>query len=185
MAKFYTALEPTLRDFIAQQTLFFTATAPITGRINISPKGRDSLRIVDDRTLVYLDITGSGNETAAHLQENGRLTVMFCSFGDKPLILRAYGRGEVINIRHDAWPTLLSLFPPTPGLRQIMRLHIESVQTSCGYGVPLFNYAGERDTYERWAEKKGAAGLKAYQEEKNRISIDGLPTGLVPPGEKG
>lgn len=159
--------------------MFFTATAPQQGRINVSPKGGDTLRILDERRVAYLDITGSGNETAAHIIDNGRLTLMFCSFEDQPLILRLYGRGEVIAKTHDEWVALLALFPRIAGMRQIVRLHIESVQTSCGYAVPLYDYRGERDTYPRWAEKKGAAGIVEYQEQKNRMSIDGLPTGLV------
>lgn len=183
MAKFYDALEPALQEFIQRQRLFFTATGAPTGRINLSPKGGDSLRILDARTVAYLDVTGSGNETAAHIYRDGRLTVMFCSFDDKPLILRLYGRGEVVTRKHANWPPLLSLFPPLPGVRQLVRLHIESVQTSCGYAVPLYDYRGERDTYARWAEKKGAAGVRAYQRERNAVSIDGLPTGIVTDAE--
>ncbi len=179
MAKFYDTLDPTLQDFIRRQHLFFTASATEAGRINVSPKGGDTLRILDERTVAYIDLTGSGNETAAHIHASGRLTLMFCSFEDKPLILRLYGRGEVISRRHTQWLSLLSLFPTLPGVRQIVRLHIESAQTSCGYAVPLYEYLGERDTYPRCAEKKGAAGLREYQQQKNRTSIDGLDTGLV------
>lgn len=184
MAKLYAQLEPLLRDMIARQKLFFTATAPDCGRVNVSPKGADTLRILDDRTVAYLDLTGSGNETAAHVRENARLTLMFCSFEEKPLILRLYGRGEVISRTHADWESLLSLFPThLPGIRQIIRLHIESAQTSCGYAVPLFEYQGERETYFRWANNKGEDGVDAYQSEKNRKSIDGLPTGLVTRGD--
>jgi hypothetical protein len=189
MAKFYEQLDPTLRDFIARQRMFFTGTAPEAGRVNVSPKGADSLRILDDRTVAYLDLTGSGNETAAHLRQNGRLTLMFCSFDEKPLILRLYGQGEVIARTHPEWSSLLALFPPLPGIRQLVRLHIQRAQTSCGYAVPLMEYHGERETYPRWVEKKGEDGIAAYQGEKNRQSIDGLPTGLVtavdadPPGK--
>lgn len=179
MAKFYPQLDAMLRDFIARQRLFFTATAPSAGRVNVSPKGADSLRILDDRRIAYVDLTGSGNETAAHVRENGRLTLMFCSFEDKPLILRLYGRGEVVTRKDARWGALLERFPPLPGVRQIIHLTIESAQTSCGYAVPLYRYEGERDTYPRWVEKKGADGIAAYQGEKNRASIDGLPTGLV------
>lgn len=178
MAKFYDHLEPPLQAFIARQKMFFTATAPQHGRINLSPKGADTLRILDAHTVAYLDLTGSGNETAAHVCENGRLTLMFCSFADDSLILRLYGRGEVVVRSHPEWAALRTSFGTAPGVRQIIRLHIESAQTSCGYAVPLFDYRGERDTYSRWAHKKGANGVRAYQEQRNRVSIDGLDTGL-------
>lgn len=179
MAKFYDRLEPPLRDFIARQRLFFTGTAPDRGRINVSPKGMDTLRVIDERTVIYLDLTGSGNETAAHVGENGRLTLMFCSFDEQPLILRLYGKSEVIARNHPDWKTLAARFPPQPGVRQIIRLHIDLLQTSCGYAVPRYDLVEERQTLTRWAEKKGADGIAAYQRERNRTSIDGLPTGLI------
>jgi hypothetical protein len=179
MARFYPALEDRHRDFIAAQKLFFTATAPADGRINLSPKGMDSLRVLDPGRVAYLDLTGSGNETAAHLRNNGRMTVMFCSFDAEPLILRLYGRGRVVRRQDAAWAELRRHFPALPGERQLIVLDIDSVQTSCGYAVPLFDYRGERDTLARWAEKKGAAGLLDYWREKNAVSIDGLPTGLL------
>jgi len=180
MAKFYERLNSGLCEFIQNQHIFFVATAPHAGRINVSPKGADTFRILDDSRVAYLDITGSGNETAAHLLDDGRLTIMFCSFGEDPLILRLYGRGHALHSVDDAWPELAGHFSAFPGVRQIMLLDIESVQTSCGYSVPRYEYQGERDTYLRWAEKKGPDGLAAYQDEKNRTSIDGLPTGLAP-----
>ncbi len=180
MSKFYKQLNSVLREFIQEQHVFFVATAPKSGRINLSPKGADTFRILDDDRVAYVDTTGSGNETAAHLLDDGRLTLMFCSFGENPLILRLYGRGQMLHSGDVVWPGLLQRFPTFPGIRQILVMHIESVQTSCGYSVPRFEYKGERDTYERWAEKKGADGLAAYQSEKNRTSIDGLPTGLMP-----
>lgn len=179
MAKFYDKIEPQLRAFIERQHLFFTGSAAAAGRVNVSPKGTNSLRILDERTVAYLDLTGSGNETAAHLRENARLTLMFCSFDEQPLILRLYGRGEIISRRHGDWPALLALFPPMPGVRQIVRLHVDSLQTSCGYGVPRYDYTGERETLLRWAQKKGEDGIADYQDAKNRVSIDGLATGLV------
>jgi hypothetical protein len=179
MARFYPALEERHRDFIAAQKLFFTATAPADGRINLSPKGMDSLRVLDSRRVAYLDLTGSGNETAAHLRKDGRLTLMFCSFDAEPLILRLYGRGQTVRRQDAAWAELRHHFPALPGERQLIVLDIDSVQTSCGYAVPLFGYRGERDTLARWAEKKGPTGLLDYWREKNAISIDGLPTGLL------
>jgi hypothetical protein len=179
MARFYPALEERHRDFITAQKLFFTATAPADGRINLSPKGMDSLRVLDSRRVAYLDLTGSGNETAAHLRKDGRLTLMFCSFDAEPLILRLYGHGQVVRRQDAAWAELRRHFPALPGERQLIVLDIDSVQTSCGYAVPLFGYRGERDTLARWAEKKGPTGLLDYWREKNAVSIDGLPTGLL------
>ena len=179
MARFYPALEAKHRDFIAAQKLFFTATAPADSRINLSPKGMDSLRVLDDKTVAYLDLTGSGNETAAHLKHDGRMTLMFCSFDADPLILRLYGRGQVVRRQDGEWASVRGHFPTLPGERQIIVLDIDSVQTSCGYAVPLYGYRGERETLARWAEKKGSRGLLEYWREKNRVSIDGLSTGLL------
>lgn len=180
MAKFYPRLTPELRTFIDRQHLFFTATAPGDGRINLSPKGLDSLRVLDDVTVAYLDVTGSGNETAAHLLQNGRMTLMFCSFDAAPLILRLYGRGRVVGPHDGEWAELYRRFPPLPGERQIVLLQIESLQTSCGHGVPRYRYQGERDTMARWVAKKGKQGILEYWRQHNRTSIDGLPTGLLP-----
>jgi hypothetical protein len=179
VARFYEALNEELIAFIRRQKVFFTATAPREGRINLSPKGMDSLRVLDPRTVAWLDLTGSGIETAAHLKENGRMTLMFCAFEEEPLILRLYGKGTVVSPRHPEWAQLSILFPPLPGARQIMRLQVESLQTSCGFGVPLFEYRGDRDQLTQWALRKGEAGLRQYRWEKNRTSIDGLPAGLT------
>ncbi len=179
MAKFYAELTESLQQFIAEQKLFFTATAPNQGRINLSPKGMDTFRCIDSKTVAYLDLTGSGNETSAHLLENGRMTIMFCSFSEQPLILRLYGQGQVIRPRDSEWPTLHSLFSTLPGERQIIILHVEGAQTSCGYGVPLYELKAERQTLNHWAEKKGEAGIQQYWQEKNQVSIDGLPTQLL------
>ena len=181
MAQFLPALTPELREFIARQHLFFTASAPTSagGRVNCSPKGMDTFRVLSDSEVAYLDLTGSGNETAAHLRENGRITLMFCAFHDKPLILRLYGHGEAIHPRDAAWDALVRHFHELPGQRQIIRVRIESVQTSCGFAVPLYVFEGHRDLLTKWAEKKGEAGLREYWEKKNTKSIDGLPTGLL------
>ncbi len=179
MAKFYPAMNEQHRLFIRRQKIFFTASAADAGRINLSPKGMDSLRILDDRRVAYLDLTGSGNESAAHLLQNGRLTLMFCSFDEDMLILRLYGRGRAIQPRDADWATLRAQFGELPAVRQIIELQVDSVQTSCGYAVPRYVYAGERDTLARWAEKKGAQGLLDYWREKNQTSIDGLPSGLL------
>lgn len=139
----------------------------------------DSLRVLSDSRVAYLDLTGSGNETAAHLKHDGRMTLMFCSFGADPQILRLYGRGRSVRRQDAEWDELRPRFPDLPGERQLIVLDVEAVQTSCGYAVPRFDYLGERDTLARWAEKKGAAGLTDYWREKNQLSIDGLPTGLM------
>jgi hypothetical protein len=179
MAKFYSELNDTLREFITQQHVFFTASAPNQGRVNLSPKGVNTFRCIDNNTVAYLDLTGSGNETSAHLIENGRLTIMFCSFTEQPLILRLYGQGAVIRPRDVEWQSLYSLFEPLPGTRQIIKLHIDSVQTSCGLGVPLYQYEGDREKLIHWAEKKGEDGVRQYWHDKNQTSIDGLPTYLL------
>jgi hypothetical protein len=179
MATFYSELDESLRHFIAQQKVFFTATAPVRGRINVSPKGMDTFRCLDARTVCYLDLTGSGSEASAHLMENGRMTIMFCSFSEKPLILRLYGKGEVIRPGHPRWAEFSTQFASLPGQRHIIVLHIDSAQTSCGYAVPLLEFKEERKVLCDWADKKGPDGMQQYRREKNARSIDGLPTGLV------
>jgi len=176
MAKFYSELNETLLEFIEAQKLFFTATAPIEGRINISPKGMDTFRCIDNKAVAYLDLTGSGNETAAHLNENGRMTIMFCSFSEQPLILRLYGYGKVVSPRHKEWQELHYLFDSLAGERQIIVLEINSVQTACGFGVPIFELKSERELLVQWANKKGKDEMTEYWRTKNQKSIDGLPT---------
>lgn len=176
MAKFYSELNSELQQFIAEQKVFFTATAPTMGRINLSPKGMDTFRCLDSRTVSYLDVTGSGNETAAHLAENGRITLMFCSFTEQPLILRLYGQGKVIHPRDAAWEEFSAFFDNFPGERQIMVINLEGAQTSCGYGVPVYEFQEERPTLKKWAINKGEDGILNYWKEKNQTSIDGLPT---------
>ena len=182
MAKQFAAMEPVHREFISRQRIFFTASATPGSRVNVSPKDAAALRIVDERTVAWLDQTGSGSETAAHLLNDGRLTLMFCSFEGAPLILRLYGQGKSLVRGTAAYRELLAgLFDnqETPGSRQIVRLDVDLVITSCGYGVPLFDYQGERATLARWAEAKGEDGLEEYRRQKNAVSIDALPTGLV------
>jgi Pyridoxamine 5'-phosphate oxidase len=182
MAKQFPRIEPAHRDFILRQRVFFIASAAAGARVNVSPRGVDALRVLGENEVVYLDRTGSGNETAAHLRADGRLTLMFCAFEGPPMILRLYGRGRSLRRDSPAYASLLALAFDSvelPGARQIVMLDVELVQTSCGFGVPLFEYAGERPTLTRWAEAKGEAGLAAYRREKNLRSIDGLPTGLL------
>jgi hypothetical protein len=178
MAKFRSELDERLIDFIGEQKVFFTATAPNKGRINLSPKGMDSFRILGSTTVAYLDLTGSGNETSAHLLENGRVTVMFCSFSAKPMILRLYGRGRIVGSRDPSWNELAPQFPSLPGARQIVVLEIESLQTSCGFGVPRCDRMEERETLAEWARHKGEKRIREYWRDWNRVSIDGLPTHL-------
>ncbi len=178
MAKFYPRLDDSLRDFIAEQKIFFTATAPADGRINLSPKGMDTLRCIDDHTVAYLDLTGSGNETAAHLAADGRMTIMMCSFSGSPLILRLYGRGRVVRPGDAGWDALHAHFTALPGERQIVVLGLESAQTSCGFAVPIYELKEERQMLVEWTLKKGEDGIRDYRREKNRVSIDGLPTHL-------
>jgi hypothetical protein len=166
-------------QFIKEQKIFFVGTATSDSRVNISPKGMDSLRVVDPRRVVWLNVTGSGNETTAHVQENPRMTVMFCAFAGNPLILRLYGKAKVIHRNDPEWNALFGLFEPIPGARQIFDLSVDLVQTSCGMAVPYHTYGGEREQLKNWAEKKGPEGLKKYWEEKNQASIDGIPTNIV------
>lgn len=178
MAKFDTALNDSLRHFLATQHVFFTASAPDEGRINLSPKGLDTFRVLDDHRVAYLDLTGSENETAAHLAENGRLTLMFCSFGEKPLIVRLYGRGRTVRPQDEEWADLHDSFPSYPGERQIVVLDIESIMSTCGFAVPRFEYQGERENLLDFACNMGEAGMDEYRHKKNQTSIDGLPTYL-------
>lgn len=178
MAKFFTELNDDLRQFIAAQHIFFNASAPNRGRINVSPKGNDSFRVLNDKCVAYLDLTGSECETAAHIAENGRLTLMFCSFATKPLIVRLYGQGRVVRPRDAAWNDLRPKFPDLPGDRQIILLDIESIMTTCGFAVPFFEYQGEREQLAEFTCKMGDERMDAYRRERNQKSIDGLPTHL-------
>lgn len=174
MANFKDALTTELTRFIRRQPIFFTASGTDGGRINLSPKGMDTFRVFDDRTVGYLDFTGSGNETAAHLKHDGRLTIMFCSFDEKPLILRLYGKGEAVQLDSPRGQMLHAAFGSLPGERQIIVLTIDSLQTSCGWAVPRMDLVAVRPTLIEYAEKKGVEGLNAYRKKNNRVSIDGL-----------
>jgi hypothetical protein len=181
LGKQFNSIEAGHREFIERQRIFFTASAAATGRVNVSPKDGAALRVLDANRVVYLDVTGSGNETAAHMRADGRLTLMFCAFEGTPLILRLYGKGRTFAHGSVAYRELLaSAFghEERPGSRQIVVLDVELVQSSCGFGVPLFEFAGERPTLTRWAEAKGEDGLVEYWRQKNAFSIDGLPTGI-------
>src|SRR5215475_2395905 len=167
-----------LREFIAAQHMFFNCSAPNQGRINVSPKGLDTFRILSDTRVAYLDLTGSECETAAHIAENGRLTLMFCSYAEKPLILRLYGRGSVIRQRDPDWQQLRAHFPEIPGERQIILLDIESIMTTCGFAVPRYEFVGQREALNEFVCKMGDEKMDEYRRLKNQTSIDGLPTFL-------
>ncbi|WP_191058922.1 pyridoxamine 5'-phosphate oxidase family protein [Geminicoccus harenae] len=182
MAKQYQKIEPRIRAFIERQRIFFTGTAADGARVNISPRGTDLFRILDENRVAYLDLTGSGSETAAHLKADGRMTIMFCAFEGPPQILRLFGRGTCHFRGSAAYAELLAEWfgnEQPLGARQIVVQDIDLVQTSCGFGVPLFDYHGERDSMERWALGQGGEeGLRAYRLRENVQSIDGLPTGM-------
>jgi len=162
--------------FIRAQHLFFVGTAGRDGHVNLSPKGYDSFRLLSPNQVAYLDLTGSGNETSAHLLDNGRITFMFVSFQDQPLILRLYGVGRVVLPTDADWQSLSAHFDPLPGARQIVAADVELVKTSCGYSIPFYAYEGERPTLAEWAEKRGEDGLEEYRRRKNAVSMDGMPT---------
>jgi len=181
MGKQFVQLEPVHRDFIQRQHIFFTASVAEQSRVNVSPKDGSSLRLLGPNAVAYMDRTGSGNETAAHLLADGRLTLMFCAFEEPPLILRLYGQGRVLHRGSQEYLEMLTAAfngLETPGARHIIVLEIEMVQTSCGLGVPLFDFIEERHGLDRWAQSKGEEGLRQYRVQKNARSIDGLPTGL-------
>lgn len=180
MGKLYDHITVNHRDFIKNQHIFFVGTAPLSenGRVNLSPKGLDCFSVISDHTVAYMDLISSGNETSAHTLENGRITIMFCSFAGPPNILRLYGRGSAVLPGTEAWNIYAPYFTIYPSTRQIIVAQIDLVQTSCGFGVPLFEYNGERDIHFDWAIKKGEEGLKEYIQEKNLVSLDGLPTDL-------
>jgi len=180
MGKFFDEISANHKAFIQKQKIFFTASAPLNadGHVNLSPKGLDFFRVLSPNRVAYMDIVGSGNETSAHLLENGRITIMFCAYEGPPNILRLYGKGYTVLPLHDVWPELAPHFDLQLATRQIIVVDIDKVQTSCGFSVPYYEYTGERSQAQQWAEKKGVDGLEAYKKEKNRISLDGLPTAI-------
>lgn len=180
MAKQFREITDDHRTFIEAQHLFFCGTAAEVGRVNISPKGMDSLRVMAPNRIVWQNWTGSGNETAAHLVRMNRMTLMWCGFETRPMILRIYGTARTLHPRDAAFAELNDLFPPTHGARQIFDMSIELVQTSCGWGVPFFDHQGPRDVLKEYTANKGAEGIKTSW-EKNQHSIDGLPTRILDP----
>lgn len=178
MAEQFERLEYEHVQFIGRQQLFFVGTAGTEGRVNISPKGMDSFRVVAPDRVAWLNLTGSGNETAAHVLENGRMTILFCSFERQPLIMRLYGVARASHPRDQRWRELEQLFPDYPGGRQVFEMDLDLVQTSCGYAVPHYQYQGERDTLVKWSEKRGQSGIETYWRERNGVSLDGKDTGI-------
>src|SRR4051812_32398641 len=175
MGKVYERLDDRLAAFIGRQHVFFVGTAPTEpdGHLNVSPKGLDTFRILGPNSVAYLDLTGSGIETVAHLRQNGRVTIMFCAFEGRPLVVRLHGRGLVVEPGDSEWDTLISHFPEYPGVRSVVVVDVERVADSCGYAVPLYEYKGERSQLIAYAERKGPEGMEQYKAEKNRASIDG------------
>jgi len=180
MGQRFTEISEKLKQFIEKQKIFFVGTATADSRVNISPKGMDSLRVLSKNRVVWLNVTGSGNETSAHIQENSRMTVMFTAFEGKPMILRLYGKARVIHQYDSEWGELLSLFNNTPGSRQVFDLEVDLVQTSCGMAVPLLDYVEERDQLKNWANKLGEKGVTAYWMKNNQVSLDGKSTNIIP-----
>jgi hypothetical protein len=176
MGKLYDKIDETLAEFLGRQHVFFVGTAPTDpeGHLNVSPKGLDSFRILGPRSVAYLDLTGSGIETVAHLRDNGRITLMFCAFEGRPLVVRLYGRGRVVEPGDGEWDALIARFPGYPGARSVVVVDVERVADSCGFAVPLYEYRAERTQLIAYAENKGPERLKEYRAAKNRRSIDGL-----------
>ncbi len=179
MGKQYGEISERWADFIRAQRIFFVATATQDGRINVSPKGLDSLRILGPNRVAWLNLTGSGNESAAHVLSSPRMTLMFCAFSGDPVILRLYGQARAIHQKDPEWPDMFALFPPLPGSRQIFDVAIDLVQTSCGFGVPYYDFAGDRPDLKDWTQKKGEAGVRRYWLERNARSLDGIETGIA------
>ena len=174
MGSVHPSITPPVADWIGRQHMFFVATAPLdaSGHVNVSPKGLDTLRVLDDMTVAYLDLTGSGAETVAHIRENQRITLMWCAFDGPPRIVRVHGHGEVVALDD---PRVAGLFDDIPGARAVIVVHADRISDSCGYSVPLYSFEGHRSKLIEWADHRGPDGLVAYRAEKNAVSIDGLP----------
>jgi Pyridoxamine 5'-phosphate oxidase len=187
MGKTYDQLDERLCRWIADQHVFFVATAPSGsgGHVNLSPKGHaDTLAILDQRTVAYLDLTGSGAETIAHLRDNGRITLMFCAFSGPPKILRLHGQGRIVLPGADRWDELAARFPARRGARAVVVVDVERIADSCGYAVPQYHYAGQRDLLDQWTQARDDATLVAYRAQRNHASIDDLPALPMAPGDR-
>lgn len=180
MGKLHDSIKAAHKEFIENQHIFFVSTAPLSadGRVNLSPKGLDCFKVLSENKVGYMDLISSGNETSAHTMENGRITIMFCSFEGAPNILRLYGKGFAVLPGTKEWEKYSPQFKLYPSTRQLILAEIDLIQTSCGFGVPLYNYQGEREIHFEWAEKKGADGLYDYIQQNNLKSLDGLPTDI-------
>jgi len=179
MAKLLNSITTEHRKFIEKQKIFFVATAAKTGNVNLSPKGMDSLRVINENQVVWLNLTGSGNETAAHLIQNNRMTIMFCAFEGKPLILRLYGTAKIFHPRDNEFQQYINLFEENVGARQIVEMKVNMTQTSCGYAVPFMDFKEERTILNNWAKKQGKLKIETYWKEKNTTSIDGFETKII------
>lgn len=179
MGKQFDEISDGHRDFIVQQHMFFCGSAAPSGKVNISPKGMDSLRVMGPNRIVWRNLTGSGNETAAHVALEPRMTIMWCGFEKRPLIMRAYGTAKCLHPRDETFAKLNAMFPPSDGARQIYDMHVEMLQTSCGYAVPFFDHVGSRDVLQDWTTKKGPEGIADYWRDRNQTTLDGLPTHIL------
>lgn len=179
MAQQFPALNESHQQFIEAQKIFFVGTAMEGGRVNVSPKGMESLVVMGSDRVIWLNTTGSGNESAAHVQQQPRMTLMFCAFEGNPLILRLYGTARVIHTRDEEWDGLIGFFKPLPGARQIFDVKLEMVQSSCGWSIPFFDYVAEREQLNEWADGKGEEGIRQYWAQKNQTSIDGAPSNIL------
>lgn len=179
MGKQFSELSDKHISFIEQQKLYFVGTAADSGSVNLSPKGGDSLRVISPTQIAWLNLTGSGNESAAHVLNNPRMTLMFCAFEGAPLILRAYGQASVLHNKDAEWKKYVSLFPESVAARQIFILDINMVQSSCGMSVPYFSYEGDREDLAKWSEKQGTEGIEKYWLKKNQKSIDGFESEIA------
>ncbi|MDF1838229.1 MAG: pyridoxamine 5'-phosphate oxidase family protein [Planctomycetota bacterium] len=180
MAQIFTTISDDHSTFIEHQPMFFVATAPEEGRINLSPKGMDTLKVLGPNQIAWLNLTGSGNETASHIGENARMTIMWCSFDSTPMIMRAYGQAKVYHAYDAEFAELSGLWTERHGQRQVFVLEVESLQTSCGFAVPLMDLVAERQVLRDWSDKKGDAGIQEYWRDRNQTTIDGAPTGVLP-----
>ncbi len=177
MGKDHPSIDTRLQTWIEKQRLFFVATAPSgeEGLINNSPKGMDTFHVLGPHRVAWLDLTGSGAETIAHLRQNGRITIMFCAFEGPPRIVRLYGKGTFHQVNTNTYNELKHHFTDSPGARSIIEVEVSRIRDSCGYSVPLYDYQGDREILSKWAQKKGTEGIQDYQDKNNRVSLDGLP----------
>jgi hypothetical protein len=180
MAKQFATIGPAHQTFIEAQHMFFCGTAAPDGRVNISPKGMDSLRVMGPDRIIWRNLTGSGNETAGHLARLNRMTLMWCGFEVQPMIMRVYGTATTLHPRDAGFKAASALFAPAAGARQFYDMKVDMLQTSCGYAVPFFDFKAERDVLAKWADDKGAEGIETYWDTRNRATIDGMATHILP-----